>query len=205
MVALGNILILMILMFFIFSIMGCYVFTDIRYGKYKNGFSSVNEFYNFDNFYYSFMLVFRSTSGESWPILMKEYADVDPTVIANYVSILYFVFMIFICSVIMLNLFVLVVLQQYDEYHQKEENPIERFEEMIDSFKKSWNRFTTEDDKGERINMLKITEFLMELEGDLAIAMEDEDWLKQYKSSEAKKKAIKERLKREIMEFKFIT
>jgi len=138
-------------------------------------------------------------------MLMKEYANVDPTVISNYVSITFFVGMIFLVQVIMLNLFVLVVLQQYDEYHQKEENPIERFEDMIENFKKSWNRFTTEHDKGERISTIKITEFLMELEGDLAIDMEDEDWLKKYNSSEAKKKAIKERLKREIVELKFIT
>lgn len=198
--ALGNILILMILMFFIFAIMGCYLFEDIRYVKYKHRFIFVNEYYNFDNFYYAFLMVFRATSGETWPGIMKEYQKVDPNVLGDYVSTAYFVAMIFMCAVIMLNLFVLVVLQQYDEFHQKEENPIERFGEMLDSFKKSWNSFTNEDDQGERIKMIKITSFLMELEGDLALKFGEIEG-----TSIIKERATKERLKREITDLKFST
>jgi hypothetical protein len=191
----------MILMFFIFSIMGCYLFEDIKFSNYKHRFSVANEFYNFDTFYESFLLVFRCTSGESWPMMMLEYQLVDPNVLAGFVSIAYFIGMIFMCSVIMLNLFVLVVLQQYDEFHQKEENPIERFGEMLESFKKCWNTKTTEDDKGERIKMVHVTEFLMELEGDLSLNIVDPT----KKSTKIQEQAIKERLKREITDLKFMT
>ena len=201
--ALGNILILMILMFIIFSIMGCYLFTDIKYVDYRSYFSIINKYYNFDNFYFSFMLVFRSTSGESWPIMMTEYAKVNPNVVGPYVSNLYFVGMIFICAVIMLNLFVLVALQQYDEFHQKEENPIERFEEILDSFKKSWNKFSNEIDKGERIIMTNVTEFLMKLEGDLAFDLKDH--MNNYHTINSREKAVRQKLKREITDLQFMT
>lgn len=53
----------------------------------------------------------------------------------------------FVLCVIMLNLFILVTLQQYDEFVNKKENPIEKFSELLDNFKKAWNRFSSENDK----------------------------------------------------------
>lgn len=187
--------------------MGCYLFADIRFTEYRNRFAVVNEYYNFDNFYYAFLLVFRATSGETWPIMMKEFANVDLNVIGPHVSIAYFIGMIFMCAVIMLNLFILVVLQQYDEFHQKEENPLERFGEMLDLFKKSWNNkdFSTEDDKGERMPMIKISEFLMKLEGDLALEFKDQPKELKDEPTPIREKATKERLKREITDLKFMT
>ncbi len=127
--ALANILILMMLIFCIFAIMGCYLFSDIVYEDYKYRFKYVNEYFNTNNFYFSFLLTFRSASGESWPLIMLEYAHVNPNILNPAISQIYFTFLIFFCATIMLNLFVLVVLQQYEEFHQKEDNPIERFNE----------------------------------------------------------------------------
>lgn len=199
--ALGNILILFLLLVFIFSIMGCYLFIDVRYSDFKDKFDVVNEYYNFDNFYYAFLMVFRATSGESWPDIMLEYANFDNEILQSYVPYIYFIGMIFMCSVIMLNLFVLVVLQQYDEFHKKEENPIERFTDMLDKFKQSWNAFSTEEDNGERINSIKVTDFLIALEGDLALELEEDIKKKEISSRE---KHIKEKVKLAIMDMKFL-
>jgi len=172
--ALGNILILMMLIFCIFAIMGCYLFGELTYLKYKDQFFYVNENYNTDNFYNSFLLTFRAASGEAWPNIMLEYASVDINVVPAFVSQLYFILLIFFCAVIMLNLFILVVLQQYDEFHQKEDNPIERFSELLEHMNRVWNKMSAEDDKGERINMINVTQFLFELEGDLALDLGDD-------------------------------
>jgi len=180
--------------------MGCYIFDQIKYKDYHTGFATVNEFYNFDNFYNAFLMVFRCTSGESWPLIMLEFSVVDQQLIGAETAYLYFIGMIFFCSTIMLNLFVLVVLQLYDEFHQKEENPIERFTEMLEDFKKCWNFNSTEEDKGERISMLKITKFLMDLTGDLAIDFGDD-----IKKNVPQEKIIKEKVKRAIMDIKFMT
>jgi len=199
--ALGNILILMMLIFCIFAIMGCYLFTNHNLNPDK--FQIVNEYYNTDNFYYSFLLTFRAASGESWPLIMLEYSNADPNNINPAVSLVYFIFLIFFCAVIMLNLFVLVVLQQYDEFHQKEENPVERFQEMLDYMKKAWNKQSTDFDKGERINMILVTKFLFELEGDLALDFGD-DKEKKWDSIMVQR-SFKEKIKIAIMELKFIT
>ncbi len=70
----------------------------------------------------------------------------------------------FILCVIMINLFVLVTLQQYDEFVSKKENPIEKFQELLDSFKKSWNKYSSEKDKGYKIKHNQVSDFLMDFE-----------------------------------------
>jgi hypothetical protein len=66
----------------------------------------------------------------------------------------------------MLNLFLLVTLQQYDDFHRKKTNPIEKFNEILDNFKKAWNKFSTESDEGYRIKNDSMTNFILLLEGD---------------------------------------
>jgi len=71
--ALGNVLILLFLVFCIFSVLGSYIFT-FKYIDYKDRFAFYDENFNFNNFYYSFLLVFRTTTGEDWPSMMDELA-----------------------------------------------------------------------------------------------------------------------------------
>ena len=73
----------------------------------------------------------------------------------------------FITYTIMLNLFLLVTLQQYDDFHRKKTNPIEKFNEILDGFKKAWNPVSGEQDQGWRIRNDHMTTFLVSLEGDM--------------------------------------
>lgn len=66
----------------------------------------------------------------------------------------------------MLNLFLLVTLQQYDDFHSKKTNPIEKFNEILDSFKQYWNVYSFENDNGYRIKNDSMTGFIIELQGD---------------------------------------
>jgi hypothetical protein len=61
----------------------------------------------------------------------------------------------------MMNLFLLVTLQQYDEFYKKTENPIEVFNRIVDSFKNSWNYYCIDDDEGYRIKHNQLTNFLI--------------------------------------------
>jgi len=72
--ALMNVFILLFLIFCIFSIVGCYLFNEISYEKSPEKFENYNQYYNFDNFYNSFILCFRTATGENWPMLMVEIA-----------------------------------------------------------------------------------------------------------------------------------
>lgn len=61
----------------------------------------------------------------------------------------------------MINLLLLVTLQQYEEFHQKEENPIENFRRIVSAFKNSWNMYSSEQDKGYRIKRGQMINFIM--------------------------------------------
>jgi len=73
----------------------------------------------------------------------------------------------FITYVIMLNLFLLVTLQQYEDFAGKQNNPIEKFSELLNNFKHAWNKYSTESDNGYRIKNENMTNFLMDLEGQI--------------------------------------
>ena len=71
--ALGNVLILLTLVIVIFSVLGSYIF-DFKYADYSYRFQFYDENFNFNNFYHSFLLIFRITTGEDWPAMMNELA-----------------------------------------------------------------------------------------------------------------------------------
>lgn len=88
----------------------------------------------------------------------------------------------FITNTIMLNLFLLVTLQQYEDFHSKESNPIEKFNGILTSFKKAFIPISTEKDKGHRIKNHLITQFLCNFDLYINRSQEirDPDIIKKY-------------------------
>ena len=46
----------------------------------------------------------------------------------------------------MLNLFIMVIIQQFEIYYLQEDNVLERFKDDLVLFKKNWTRFTADHD-----------------------------------------------------------
>ena len=160
--ALANVFLLMLIIFCIFAILGCYFYDGITYEKYKSKFKYINEFYSVDNFYNAFLLTFRCTTGESWNNIMMELAFVDEENVSEVYAYIYMIISNFVNSIIMLNLFLMVTLQQYDEFTGKTYNPIEKFEGFLAEFNNAWNKFSTPEDKGIRIKQGSVILFFME-------------------------------------------
>ena len=160
--ALANVLLLMMIFFCIFAILGCYFYDTIVYKDYKDIFVYINEYYNFDNFYYSFLLVFRCATGENWNNIMMELAFIDPEKVSETYAYIYFIISNFANSIIMLNLFLMVTLQQYDEFTNKNYNPIEKFESFLIDFNNAWNKYSDDEDQGFRINKIYVISFFMD-------------------------------------------
>ena len=160
--ALANVLLLMLIFFCIFAILGCYFYDSITYKNYKDQFVYINEYYNLDNFYNSFLLVFRCATGENWNNIMIELAFVDTEKVSEAYGYIYFIISNFTNSIIMLNLFLMVTLQQYDEFTNKNYNPIEKFESFLIDFNNAWNKFSDDEDEGFRIKKLYVIQFFMD-------------------------------------------
>ena len=157
--ALANVFILMFLMFCIFSILGCYLYEGLTYKKYIDSLVYMDKYFNLNNFYNGFLLVFKSATGEDWPNIMYELAFIDEDKFNEPTAYVYMLIMNFVSAVIMLNLFLMVTLQQYDDFTTKSYNPIEKFEAFSEEFKSAWNKNSTEKDKGFRIKKILITNF----------------------------------------------
>ena len=160
--ALANVFLLMIIIFCIFAILGCYFYDGIVYENYKSKFTYLNEYYNVDNFYTSFLLTFRCATGESWPNIMMELAFVNTEVVSEAYAYIYMILSNFVNSIIMLNLFLMVTLQQYDEFTNKSYNPIEKFESFLIDFNNAWNKYSTPEDDGFRIKKGLVINFFMD-------------------------------------------
>ena len=93
---------------------------------------------------------------------MLELAFIDDTVVQDYQAYLYMIIMHFITTVIMLNLFLMVTLQQYDEFTGKSYNPVEMYESFVEEYKAAWNKYSSSKDDGFRMKKILVTNFFVE-------------------------------------------
>jgi hypothetical protein len=94
--------------------------------------------------------------------MMMELAFVDTEVVSEAYAYIYMILSNFVNSIIMLNLFLMVTLQQYDEFTNKSYNPIEKFESFLIDFNNAWNKYSNPEDKGFRIKKGLVINFFMD-------------------------------------------
>ncbi|XP_034248827.1 voltage-dependent calcium channel type A subunit alpha-1 isoform X6 [Thrips palmi] len=117
--ALPYVCLLIAMLFFIYAIIGMQVFGNIALDPG----SSITRHNNFRNFVQGLMLLFRCATGESWPSIMLSCIKgkiCDPKAkktgetCGSNLAYAYFVSFIFFCSFLMLNLFVAVIMDNFD-------------------------------------------------------------------------------------------
>jgi hypothetical protein len=69
----------------------------------------------------------------------------------------------------MVNLFILIILQQFDLYYLPDDNVLDRFKGDVTNFKHVWKKFS-KDYEGFKIRGDDLKVFFMELKGDLGMA-----------------------------------
>ncbi|KAH8416477.1 hypothetical protein KR222_005300 [Zaprionus bogoriensis] len=119
--ALPYVCLLIAMLFFIYAIIGMQVFGNIKLGTVEN---SITRHNNFQSFEQGVMLLFRCATGEAWPNIMlaclkgKACDDEAQKPAGEYcgstLAYAYFVSFIFFCSFLMLNLFVAVIMDNFD-------------------------------------------------------------------------------------------
>ncbi|XP_050553677.1 voltage-dependent calcium channel type A subunit alpha-1 isoform X4 [Spodoptera frugiperda] len=118
--ALPYVCLLIAMLFFIYAIIGMQVFGNIE----LTADSDMNRHNNFRSFIQALMLLFRCATGESWPNIMlacRKPAKCDIAAgkasneeCGSTLAYAYFVSFIFFCSFLMLNLFVAVIMDNFD-------------------------------------------------------------------------------------------
>ena len=151
--ALANVGGLLILLLFIFSILGVQTFATIKHQD------NLNDHANFENFGIAFLTLIRLQTGEGWNNVMEDTlrkravnfeCDENPTFLSiqanggrpngcgSPMSYLFFICFELIVTIIFLNLFVAVILQAFSS--SNEEESFENMKKQIDEFKKEWAR-----------------------------------------------------------------
>uniref|UniRef100_A0A8D9A5M4 Voltage-dependent L-type calcium channel subunit alpha n=1 Tax=Cacopsylla melanoneura TaxID=428564 RepID=A0A8D9A5M4_9HEMI len=117
--ALPYVCLLIGMLFFIYAIIGMQVFGNIE----LNPETAINRHNNFRSFVQGLMLLFRCATGEAWPSIMlacvknrkcDPAADKPDNECGSNLAYSYFVSFIFFCSFLMLNLFVAVIMDNFD-------------------------------------------------------------------------------------------
>ncbi|XP_072568089.1 voltage-dependent P/Q-type calcium channel subunit alpha-1A isoform X10 [Paramormyrops kingsleyae] len=119
--ALPYVCLLIAMLFFIYAIIGMQLFGNLA--LIEDDDSAINEHNNFRTFVMALMLLFRSATGEAWHEIMlaclggKECdprsGNVNPECGSEFAYV-YFVSFIFLCSFLMLNLFVAVIMDNFE-------------------------------------------------------------------------------------------
>ena len=113
------------------------------------------------------LLLFKCSTGDEWFLVMFDLSDKNPGCetddsCGSIYAIPYFLSFFLICSYIMLNLFILIIIQQFEEYHLRVNNPIQTFRENLETFKKIWSEFSLASE-GLNISHRNLIEFYMKL------------------------------------------
>jgi hypothetical protein len=75
--ALSNVLFLTIVIYGTIALLGCYLYQGDYVSPLNKNSYYINEYFNFLDFYSSYLLIFRCSTGENWHNIMIEYAYFD--------------------------------------------------------------------------------------------------------------------------------
>ena len=128
-----NVFLLLMLIFFMLATLGVFWFKNVTEGDVVDP-----KFKNFKTFGDGFLLLFAISTGEDWNKLMYDCWR------ENDIAPLYFIVFILLVTHIMLNLFILVIIEQFERYYLSDDNPLEKFRNNLESFINEWQQRTAQ-------------------------------------------------------------
>ncbi|OMJ79317.1 hypothetical protein SteCoe_20698 [Stentor coeruleus] len=153
-----NVLCLMLMIFMIYSILGVYLFNQVRG-------DSINDFFNFSNFHMAMMILWRISTGEDYPSLINDcilfYGNKAPTI--------YFTSFVMLTTFILTEFFVSVIIENYQEFIENPISAVRIFNTVVKNYKNVWLEYSREYE-GYRIHKSKVYDFLIDLGEDLGIS-----------------------------------
>jgi len=128
--AIANVSALLVLLFTIYGVLGAYLFHAIS-GKGL----ILDDFLNFADFGNAVLVLIRVSTGEDW-----NYIEYDAAQSTNFwIAVLFFQTFVSLTTFIMYNMFVMVMLQEYEAYHENPNNSFSQYKETLKKFNSAWN------------------------------------------------------------------
>ncbi|TNV88166.1 hypothetical protein FGO68_gene13672 [Halteria grandinella] len=168
---------LLLILLFVFAILGVFLFKDIVRGEIID--IASGGYMGFGNFGLAMLMLFRLTTGEDWSNVLTDTqnpmncinTEVDCT---SVFSVFYFVGFNLLCTYMMLNLFVLIALEQFDRYYLPRDNVMARFRRDLETFSNVWSELADapETQNYSKLKDTRIAEFMRKLKPPLGIMID---------------------------------
>jgi Ion transport protein len=130
--AILNVLSLLSLVFFIYAVLGVFTFGSVAIGQEVDG------YFNFATFHNAMLTLYRISTGEQWYLIMYDCAKVVGKGIASF----YFCSFVVLSSFLLMNLFIMVILQNYEEYEKNPESAVMLFNKHLKEFRRVWETYS---------------------------------------------------------------
>jgi len=145
------------LIYYIYIIFGCNCFKKMVQGN------AFDDYVNFKNAAYAIMTLFKVCTADNWGDIIFDTVDqLSP------LSALYFISFYILTGYILTNLFILVLLQQFENYSSNPNNPLHTFKDYIAKFRKIWGNYINFKEPM-KIHQRHLVNFLLALKPPLGI------------------------------------
>ena len=171
-----NVFSLLMLVFFMYSILGAFIFYKIETG------AIIDDYTNFHNFGMALLTLFRISTGEDWHTIMYDCGRTTDCVegetcgTSKYIYIyiyieyapIYFLSFTVITAYVMFNLFILIILDMFDQCALTKNNLLNNYKTDIIIYQNTWSTFPTQNN-GENIHLRYLMDFLKEIDAPFGI------------------------------------
>lgn len=144
-----NVFLLLLLIYFVYAVLGVFLFYDMHPTV------NLDDYFNFRSFPRALLLVIRMSTGENWSLMMRDCAAVSP-----WLAYPYFLSYITITNFLMLNLFVMVMIQSVGDHFENPESYVDLYSRSMAQVQGAWQRFCSSE---YRLHYRALLEFLYHL------------------------------------------
>ncbi|CAD8082710.1 unnamed protein product [Paramecium primaurelia] len=159
-----------------YALIGKELFSHITNGSVID-----DKYANFKNFINSALLMFKCTTGDDWRALLIDcspqnyFCKSDNNQCGSQWALPFFLSYYLFSNIIIMNLFVLALVDQFENFFNASTNAIQTFVENVDHFCNVWCKYTY-DTKGTKMHTRFIARFLLDLHEPLGALEGDNVW-----------------------------
>ncbi|CAD8075875.1 unnamed protein product [Paramecium primaurelia] len=159
---LGKILFILVVTTLSYALLGCQLFGHIDKGII------IDSQINFSTFTSSLLTLLKCGSCDNFRNIMADtmihniYCYDDPRYCGSQFAQIYFISFVFISNYVLLNLFVLGLIEQFEKFFQSENSILQVYIESIDKIKTVWCKYSYQR-HGKAMHYLQICKFLLEI------------------------------------------
>ncbi|CAD8095957.1 unnamed protein product [Paramecium sonneborni] len=172
---LGKIFTILMIAMLIFALIGCQL-----YGQIDSG-AVMDDQINFQNVAQALLALFKCASGDDWRTIMTDTMQHNPLCLddpkyCGNVNNQYFFFLFMLLSnYVLLNLFVLGLIEQFEQFFQLQNSLIQTYVENVDKIKTVWCKYSSET-QGQAMNYKFLCKFLLDIGKPLGGGREENLW-----------------------------